>query len=251
MASIIWQKSLLPGDLGEVAVQDWRAAVYANDFVLKNAKVFSQASQDLPVPDPRIARSTSRQGMLLSATCATANDALAPFLASDPYSVGIYCAVENGTADYDSIKRIQGTEPEKFAETYKKNRNPKMYLKQLPNLAAAQLGIMLGVRGPMNVYNHSRMGALQALEQAEQDLELGIVKAALVCSASSITEDPLLAMRTRRRLLPEQIIAEGAGAVVLVKGAATDWRREDLGDKASQQHGIAQHIVTLARRNLA
>jgi len=250
MSKIVWKSAMTPP--AEVVATAWSPAVYDGKVSVPGVRLIPVATNEIKVPDPKIARSTSRAGMFLTSVCEGARDILKPYLDKDPYSVGIYCAVENGSSDYDSIKLIWNCEPEQFAETYKKKRNPKMYLKQLPNLAAAQMGIFLGIRGPMNVFNHSRLGAIQALEQAEFDVEHGIVEAALVCSAFAITEDPLLALRARKQAPHDTALAEGAAAVVMVRsGDRGTW--SDL-DKpvgtVRQYHGISQPIVHIVQEGV-
>jgi hypothetical protein len=189
----------------------------------------------------------SRASIFLSHICAHAKEVLAPFLQESPFSVGIYCAVENGPIDAPSTaKIIAQNDPAHFSDYYRRFRNPKMYLKQLPNLAPAQMGIFLGIQGPLNVYTHSSTGALHALEQAEWDLRDGVVKAALVCSAHAF--DDLLVVKRTRRLDPRCLV-EGAAAFVLVPGDEfVNWS-ERAGSDPTYSFGISDHLMNFSRRS--
>lgn len=119
-----------------------------------------------------------------------------------------------------------------------------MYLKQLPNLVPAQLGITLGFQGPMNVYTHSRVAGLQALDQAEQDLQMGVVDYALVC-ASHAFDDFMVVKRTRHQ--DPRILTEGGAALILKKDdKAIDWSSKIKKDR-EHYFGIADQIINLVR----
>lgn len=192
-------------------------------------------SQEIAVPDPKAMRSMSRASLFLSSMAVEIKEVLAPFLAQSPFSVGIYCAVENGPIDGPSTAEILNRSSETFdfvyAEAYRKLRNPKMYLKQLPNLVPAQLGISLGIQGPMNVYTHSVYACQQALEQAEWDLCSGAVEAALVLSAHAF-DDFWVVKRTR--LQDERVLCEGAAVQIL--------RRAEQFDKGLAMNEIKKRV---------
>jgi 3-oxoacyl-(acyl-carrier-protein) synthase len=136
---------------------------------------------------------------------------------------------------------------ETFANEYKKNRSPTMYLNQLPNLAAAHLGIFLGILGPMHVYTDSEYGAIHALDQAEADLNEGLVDHALVGGAFSF-ENPLTLARNERLGAKGKVLAEGAGLMVLKKSnRATDWATESFG-LMPEYYGIADQIIEINER---
>ena len=160
---------------------DFLTSIYGDTLRVPMTKAVPLVEREAALPDPRVFRSMSRAAVLLSVVGLRAKALMEAQLKEDAFAVGIYCAVENGPVDFESAKNIftAGVTQENFAELYKKYRNPKMYLKQLPNLAAAQMGIFIGALGPMHVYNHSRFGSLSALEQAEADLAAGRVKLAL------------------------------------------------------------------------
>jgi hypothetical protein len=184
----------------------------------------------------------NRTAVLLSLVCLKAESTLRKFLDEDPFSVGAYCALENGSFDFESAKAMKDICRENFGEVYKKHRNPKMYLKQLPNLAAAQMGIFLGINGPLNVFNHSTWASIHALEQANLDLSEKRVHAALVCSAFSF-ENPLIIERIRRKSLNNRILCEGAGAMILLSGDDDqEWNNYDhsVGD---EYFGISHPLI--------
>ncbi|GBE05475.1 MAG TPA: hypothetical protein ENH31_06115 [Nitrospirae bacterium] len=194
----------------------------------------------------------SRNGVLLSAVCLQAREEIDKFLEKDPFSVGVYCAVENGPVDLESTKALIGSTRENFAAMYKKHRNPKLYFKQLPNLAAAHMGSFLGLNGPMHVYNNSSIGSLHALEQAEMDLMDRRVSAALVCSAFSF-EIPIMLERIKRTSLGERILCEGAGAMLLTSNEREiDWKDFNY-QGTSEYYGISHQIIIQAikRRTLS
>lgn len=204
--SLLWKKILLPPAEREAAT--WRDETYRDQ--IENVVSHPWANNEIPCPDRRAFRSMSRASLFLSHVCMEAKETLRPFLEENPFSVGVYCAVENGPIDAPSTSEILRS-PMGFAESYRKFRNPKMYLKQLPNLAPAQMGISLNLRGLMNVYTHSTAGSFHALDQAREDLAAGRVKAAVVCSAHAF-DDFLVVSRTRRK--DNRRLVEGAAACV-------------------------------------
>lgn len=247
MSKILWGDVLVPG--AETPAQDFISPLYGDALCVPNTKAVPLVEREAALPDPRVFRSMSRAAILLSVVGLRAKGEIENFLREDPFSVGIYCAVENGPVDFESTKQMfqAGVVKENFGDLYKKYRNPKMYLKQLPNLAAAQLGIFLGVLGPMHVYNHSRSGSIAALEQAEQDLLHKRVKAALVCSAFSF-ENPLVVERARRESPKGRVLCEGAGALLLAAdGKETNWENQDY-FAIDEFYGISQQIIEIAQR---
>ena len=245
MSRIIWMNSLLPGieSLAATETAVLEDAVYKDR--VENVRMYSRSNGEIAIPDQKSFRSMSRASLFLSNVCMSAGEVLEPFLNESPFSVGIYCAVENGPIDGPSTAKIlEQNAPEKFAEFYRKFRNPKMYLKQLPNLVAAQMGISMHLQGPMNVYTHSRAGGLHALDQAESDLQNGTVKAALVCSAHAF-DDFLVVKRTRK--FDSRCLTEGAAALLLENdGNYTDWSRNIVTDSANY-FGISDPIINLIR----
>lgn len=179
---------------------------------------FSQSDEELvALPDPRAYRSLSRAGILLAAAALPAQGVLQPWLTRDPFSVGLYLALENGPVGAEAARQMIHTSPDDLAQTYRRLRTAKEYLRQLPNLPGAQLAIFLSALGPLTVFSHSRFGSHHALEAAVFDLEQGIVEAALVGTAHTL-EEPLLAQRESREAT---VLAEGAAALVLVRGSET------------------------------
>lgn len=245
MSQVVWHKLLVPGP--EVPKSVLRDESYQE--IVENVRMHPWANNEIAIPDAKAFRSMSRASLFLAHVCYEARSVLAPYLERSPFSVGIYCAVENGPIDPASTQKIlspDGAAKLGFAEAYRKFRNPKMYLKQLPNLAPAQMGIFMGLQGPMNVYTHSTQAGFQALEQAEWDLETGVVEAALVCTAHAF-DDFLIVRRTRQ--IDNRCLEEGAGALVLVrseKAGFTKWSDKIREDKDSF-YGISNPIINLLK----
>ncbi len=242
MSRIAWTHALVAPD-DRTGPTDF--PLYEGRLRLERTAAFDVADEQLVVlPDARAYRALSRAGLLLVAAGLESRAALAPFLEVDPFSVGLYCALENGPNDYASAKGMLTTAPEDFASTYKALRSAKQYFKQLANVPAAQLAIFLGTMGPLQVYNHSTEAGMQVLDQAEWDLDTGVVQAALVLSAFSL-EDPLIAARTRRQVPADSVLCEAAAALLLVRdGVYSDWhaRRTPPNGRA---FGVAQDIVNV------
>jgi hypothetical protein len=244
MSRILWTHSVTPG--AEAPVEDRVYEVYDPTLVVRRTRAIPEPNRRLvELPDRRAYRSLSRAGVLLSAAGLPAREVLAPFLERDRYRVGIYCAADPGPQNYRGARELLD-ERDGFAEGFRRHNHPKVYFTQLANLPPAQLAIFLDLRGPVNVYKHSRAAALHALEQAELDLATDLVDAALLCAAFSL-EDPLLCLRERRSA-PEAVLSEGAGALVLVAGGEpTDWSRfaDEAGDVC---YGVADLILTVSLR---
>ena len=225
--------------------------LYATEFRVPRTATFADKDEDLvALPDGRAYRSLSRAGLLLIAAGLTSRPVIAPLVDADPFSVGIYCAIENGPNDYRSAREMVHTPPHEYAGTYKSLRSPKHYFKMLANVPPSQLAIFLGAMGPLYTFTHSRLACRHALEQAEWDLETTTIRAALVCAAFSL-DDPLLAMRTRRATPPAATLSEGAACLVLTAGSdRTDWSWLPC-EPSPCSFGIATDLVTLASRSLA
>lgn len=244
MSRMVWSQLLTPPE--DAPKADLADVVY-ND-VVEDVRFHPWSNQEIPIPDPKAFRSMSRASLMTAHVCWQARDVLAPYLARSPFSVGVYCAVENGPLDAPSAAKILGPDGEglSFAEAYRKFRNPKMYLKQLPNLVPAQMGIFMGLQGPMNVYTHSREAGLQALEQAEWDLACGVVEAGLICTAHAF-DDFLVVKRTRQ--FDRRTVAEGAAALVLVASPAkvmTDWPVK-VKEDPKVFYGISDRIISILK----
>lgn len=240
MSQILWSQALIPGE--NIPVQEYVSEYYDGKIRIEKTKALPIIDRQADLPDRRVYRSLSRVGILLSLVCLKAREQLSIFLRKDPFSIGVYCAVENGPVDFASAEQMVKIPKEAFSDIYKKLFNPKMYLRQLPNLAAAQVGIFLGLLGPTNVYNNSGYGSLHALEQAEMDLSDNRITAALVCSAFSF-ENPIIMERSRRSVLNKRILCEGAGAMLLVAdGKETNWQDTDY-DNNTEYFGISHQII--------
>lgn len=245
MSRVLWREALVPGP--EAPTTELSPEFFGERGIrIENVIPLPLANTDIEIPDRRAYRSMSRAAVLMSAVCLKAKYALAPYLAKDPFRVGMYCAVDAGPIDYPSTFEAGQAPREEFHEKFKKLRTPKMYLKQLPNLAPAQIGIFLGIQGPLCVYTHSTAAGIQALEQAERDLRDKVVDAALVCGALSF-EDSLQTLRARQQLAAKSSLAEGAGALVLISDDELhDWAHRDYSDQ-KRSYGMSQPIVQAAQ----
>jgi len=241
MSNILWSSTLVPS--AHVAAKPYTSDYYGESLRVPLTKNLALEERTAPLPDRKVYRSMSRAGVLLSVVCLDGQQVIQPFLDKSPFCIGIYAALENGPVDLKSTLEMIDVSREDFAEQYKKHRNPKMFLMQLPNLAAAQMGIFLGILGPLNVYNSSTYGSIHALEHAEMDLHEGRVDAALVCSAFSF-ENPLILERIRRQTLQDRILCEGAAELVLTAdGKHSDWKDFDYNTTESY-YGISHQIIT-------
>lgn len=245
MSKIAWKNAILPSldQAPEVRVYDVYEEV---DFRIPRTISLPLPDEDIvQLPDPRSFRALSRAGLLLNAAGLTCRGVLAPFVEENPFSVGVYCAMQNGPEDYDSAKKMVHTPPEDFARTYKFLRSSKQFFRQIPNIPPALLSIFLGAMGPQYVFSHSRWACLHALEQAEFDLHKGIVRAAVVCSAFSL-EDPLLTMRIRRSIPDSLSLCEGSAALILLPSSTmTDWR-DVIPTDDTRFYGTAHDLVLVA-----
>jgi hypothetical protein len=248
MSKILWKQALRPlsGDAPECRVYD----LYDDfDFRIPRTTTIRLRDEEIvELPDPKSFRALNRGGLLLAAVGLQSRSALAELLAEDPFSVGLYCAIQDGAEDSKTAKQMVHTVREDFARTYKSLRSSKQFLRQIGSIQPSFLSIFLGIMGPQYVFSHSRWGALHALEQAEFDLYAGVVRAGLVCSGFSL-EDPLLSMRVRRSIPDSSVLCEGAAALVLTpNGEYTDWR---CGSPADEKcfFGIAHDLVLLATKS--
>jgi hypothetical protein len=248
MSQLQWARALTPPP---TEPRDRRYDVYEAEFVVPRTLSFPcQDEQLVALPDGRAYRSLSRAGLLMAAAGLAAREAIARQIEADPFSVGIYAAIENGPNDYSSARQMVDTPPSQFAATYKALRSPKYYFKMLANVPPSQLAVFLGVMGPLYTFTHSRLACRHALEQAEWDLATSVVSTALVCTSFAL-DDALVAMRTRRNMPPHATLAEGAACLVLTAGAErTDWSWLPSSPSLIQ-HGIATDLVTVATRSHA
>ncbi len=243
MSEIVWRKAMIPSK--DLPATTFKTEFYGEKLTVENTKNLDFNEREAPLPDRRAFRTMSRAAMMLSVVGLDAKEVIAPVLEKDPFKVGIYFAVENGPVDVESTFKMKDMTSETFATEYKKNRSPTMYLKQLPNLAAAHLGIYLGVLGPMNVYNDSQNGSLHALDQAEFDLSQGTVELAIVGSSFAF-ESPLAVKRNAMDYQGSKVMCEGAGVVILKKSdQKTNWSKRNLG-LMKEYYGVADQIIETA-----
>lgn len=197
-------------------------ASYQTDFVPgfpTNLQVrtlpFDHESIALPTCVSR--RCLSRTGILLNSLVTSVAAISEKILEQDRYSIGLYCAIEPGPTDYKIAKTLLSASPDEVTEKFKTELHPKAYFHSMPNMPIAQVAIQLNSRGRATAYTHSTLAADMALEQAEHDLNIGTVQAALVCGAFCFG-NPLLVLREHKALPKGGVLCEGAGAVLLVKG---------------------------------
>jgi 3-oxoacyl-(acyl-carrier-protein) synthase len=245
----LWKIVLRPGL--EAVCREVRYLPHAGNLSLARGIAFPESDKDITVlPHAPAFRTLSRAGLLLNAAALRSRDALAPFLNADPFRIGIYCPTENGPNDLSSARGLIGATPEEFAAAYRSSRSAKQHFRQLPSVPAAQLSIFLGVKGPLNVFNHSLAASAHALDQAELDLSLGQTDAALVCAAFSL-EDPIIAMRALRDAPSDAVLSEGAACLLLIPdGTRTDWRKA-CHHRGVRFHGVADGLIMAAGGALA
>jgi 3-oxoacyl-(acyl-carrier-protein) synthase len=245
MSSILFKSTIAPQAMtaGAKAYDS-----YESPFMLENVIEFTEAEfEALNNPDPKAARSMSRSSLLMTDVGMQAQAAIKETIESNPFRVHMYAIIDNGPDDYKSCISTAELSDAEFPQLYKKSRSPKQYLKQLPNVAPAQLGIFLGVMGSTNVYVHTQHGVLQALEQAEVDLATGVTDLALVVSSFSL-EDALQAKRYQLLGTPTTALAEGAAALVLSKSSEmTNWKEKIHSLKNPYSYGIATKLINLIK----
>lgn len=221
MSRIAWKQTLTApyGDISQSQV--WEA----HGFQVPRAFRLNEEDEKLAeLPEPRAYQVLNRKAMLLAAVGLQSRPLLASLIEEDPFSVGLYCAAEKGPGDFNVTYRMIGEDLEQFATIYKGNRSPKRFFKEIANIPVSHLGMFLGITGPHLAFTNSNWACLHALEQAELDLEMGVVKAALVCAAFAI-EDPIAVLRLQRQLSPTSVMVEAAAALILLPDQTkTDWR---------------------------
>ena len=245
MSKILWKQALRPSP--SAPPQPYVYDLYDNyEFCIPRTSGLPQTDEQIvELPEPRSFRSLNRAGLMLAAVGLQTKETLAPYLAEDPFSVGLYCAMQDGPDDYKSAKQMAHTPPEEFARMYKLLRSSKQFLREVGSVQASFLSIFLGTMGPLYGFTHSRWAGLHALEQAECDLKNGVVKAALVGGAFSL-EDPLLSMRVWRSISDTSILCEGAAAMVLTASEEyTNWRHV-MPEGGQCFYGTAHDLVLLA-----
>jgi 3-oxoacyl-(acyl-carrier-protein) synthase len=242
MSEVVWKNVVVP----DAATSKGSLTDANYEYTIENTQRVPIANEEFFLPDPKALRAMTRASLLLTHVCGPAQAHMEEALQRSRYAIGVYCAVENGPIDGPTTKKMIDTPDEKFGEVYKKLRNPKMYLKQLPNLAPAQMQIFFDIRGPLNVYTHSTHAGIQALLQAEDDLRCDRVDLALVCSAHAF-DDFLVVLRERR--LRSSVIAEGAAAILLRKSAnVTDWKSK-VNPHGSREiyYGVSDQLIQIAK----
>lgn len=191
MSKILWRHARVPQEAEPAGTRAY--SVY-REICIERAAFFNEDDVDLvKLPEERTYQVLGRAGLLLASVGLRSLEVLAPFLQTDPSKVGIYGVIER-TPDHDAYAHAAHVSLEQFATVWKAVRSAKRFLREVPNMPVATVGILLGVMGPHFVFSHSRYAAMHALRQAETEVESGVVQAALVCGAFSL-EDPLAALR--------------------------------------------------------
>lgn len=245
MSEVIWSRAFVPPETQTPQV--YTSPYYGDLIRVPKTKALAFDEKEAGLPDRRAFRNMSRAAMMLSVLGMQAKEVLDPVLKKDPFKVGVYFAVENGPVDYESSSKMKDITNESFANDYKKNRSPTLYLKQLPNLVAGHFAIFLGIFGPMTVYNDSQFGGIHAFDQAELDLNSGLVDLAVV-GASFAFENPIAIERNHRRYLKDKTLCEGAGLMILKKnGEVTDWENQQYGTM-NEYYGVADQIIEQTKR---
>lgn len=245
MSSVVFKTKIIPSQMKAMTKS---FSEYDDPLVLENVVEFSNEEfEKLENPDPKAARSMSKSALLMTDVGMSAKSSIEDALKNKPFKVAMYAIIDNGPDDYSSCFSTADLSDEEFPKAYKKSRSPKQYLKQLPNVAPAQVGIFLGLMGATNVFVNTQHGVLQALEQAEVDLKSGVADYAMIISAFSL-EDALLARRYQLLGSPSKLLSEGAACLVLAPGNdITDWRAKLKTLKNSESFGIATGLVNLIK----
>lgn len=237
MSAILWKNFVYPkGD--QIEEKNFSLDFFSPASMIRNVRCFKADNKTLLGDKKQAARSSSRSCALMKYACSSLPEELVKKMKVKKFRTGIYCGVENGTVDYETVKTIFKSPSSDFVKNYKSLRNPKMYLKQLPNLAAAQLGIFYDLRGPLYVFTHSENGAVHAVEQALFDLNQDNIDYALVVSAFS-SEDELNLLKNSEKTCKK--LSEGAIAVVLKKGMLRSYPEEKTSIR--YQYGLLTKLI--------
>ncbi len=168
------------------------------------------------LPDRRAYRSMSKSGALLSAACLSLSKQIGDTHFTDQnnrFSTGLYCAVDHGSDDFMALKKLMEVDSQSFPDSYRRLKDPKAYLRQLPNLSSAYVSIFLQIMGPTNTYTHSKYGCLHALNQTENDFKQGKIRSAIVATSFAM-DDPILASRLHTKN-SSTTLSEGAMAIFI------------------------------------
>lgn len=167
----------------------------------------------LPFHQQGLARSLNRSAELLVACALRFEAAEREAIAREGKDVGIYCAVEPTNAPVPQVMQLVSQAQGSVAKSYAQLMPPKWGLQCGASLVAAAVSIVLGVEGGVHTFCSAENACLHSLVQAQMDLRLGHIRAALVCAVNS-KEDPFVVERHRREGLE---FAEGAAIVKLTE----------------------------------
>lgn len=194
------------------------------------------------VEDLRVLRSLSRAGLILYRVAKECVESFGSSFLKDPIRTGLYCGVDQGPMDYNLVEEISKSEDSEMGSILLRYTKPKQLFKMYPNYSTNQVGIMLGIEGPMQTFTNMHFGSFHALEQAEFDLWRGVIDFALVCSANSL-EDPMVGKRLELQAPLNSTLSEGGAAIILAKSSErTKW--ENYKEKSDELfYGIANPLI--------
>ena len=246
MPKLVWSQVLIPPLQDEPILYNTDLlSEFTKKIRVKPLKI-DHASVELPETISR--RTLSRAGILLACASLDSIEPLKPFLARDPFSVGLYCAMEPGPVDFQAA-RLMNTSEKSFAEVYRENVSPKIYFHTMPSLPAAHISIHLGIQGRSAAFTDSVAGSGMALQQAKRDLASGRIQAALVCGAFSL-ESPFTVLRESKRLAAGQILCETAIAAVFISQSGGGIAADTFYDTELNRFGNCQALVELGLNNV-
>jgi hypothetical protein len=216
--------------------------IIASNMILatESGRIIGDIPDLIPEDQKKLARSMSRAAALLISAAMPIKKSIEELVSQEPFSVGIYCALESVPVDYDCGKKLAESDESHWANIIKKNLPPKQQLKSGPGIAPAILGIALGVMGPVTNFNDREYGVLQAFVQAELDLRIGMIKTALICSAFA-ADDPLMNKRICKQKGDKNL--QEAAAIALMTSSNEKHSWEDILKPGKMIYGIASPLV--------
>jgi len=229
MSKIIGYYNFLP---------DLKAAPIKNlEYQYKDKKIFISRTQSIIDHPPLYLSSRNATFLVYSVT-----EAISRFKTMNlesPFDAGIYCAIEGGSLDYFTASLLNSTQPMPVdTQIYYEN-----LMKNSPSIMAGLVGIQTKIMGPVLTYPSRQYGILHALEQAELHLYFGKVKKAIVATCFGF-DDPILQIKERKLLKNDQILSEGAAALLLeANESRTDWHALLNTKPSPVSYGISTALV--------
>ena len=102
--------------------------------------------------------------------------------------IGIYSSISLGPVDTESIAALSERGYSTLGSTLRRMLPPKQIFKYVGNTSAVQLGIFLGITGPLYSFQDWNAGLSSALDQALMDLEFNSVDAAIVVASYALDD---------------------------------------------------------------